>query len=229
MPKEKKPEVDPKELQDQVEKDPRSKKWNNENSRRNLKQYRDEAEEDALALVPEVEDGSDEDAEAQLEAEAITVGRKLDPKLVKRLIPKRGVLSLDEVKRFRDIVLSFLSDFKNEEPTASDIDDIFEISMCTIMDTKLLKAAKDSPDAVISISKASESYNKRKQKAKENLASRRSDRKNASLGQDISIVDLAARYDKKRQEAEMDRVRALLEKEAVTDKALKDIVREEIF
>ena len=228
MARKKKAELDEEDLHARAEEDPESKKWNNPNSRKNLKQYQDPEES---ALVPVVESEDDEEAAEREQAESITVGRKLDAKLVRKMIPKRGTLTLDERKRFTDITTSFLSDFKNEEPTASDIDDIFEIAMCTIQDTRLLKAAKsdEGAGALISISKASESLNKRKQKAKENLASRRSDRKAAQLGQGINIVDLAARYDNKQRDAEQKRVQELLDSETTMDAKLKQIVREENF
>lgn len=226
MAKKKTPEVDEKELEEKAKANPGSKRWNNPNSRKNLKQYQSN---EKPAIVPEIDDPDQDDAVAQEQAEEITIGRKLSPNLVKRLLPKRTVLTSAERKRFNGIMTTFLSDFKNEEPTASDVDDIMEIAICDTMEHRLLEAAKHGPGEVVAVSQAMERLNKRKQKAKENLANRRSDRRDARYSQDVSFVDIAARYDNQRREVEKERVAALLAEEKKTDKNLLDIVKEESF
>jgi hypothetical protein len=215
------PDIDKEELADKAEKDPKSKKWNNPNSRRNLIQYK----EHNPAVVPEVvgEDYSDNDADVA----AIVVGRKLNPELIRKLMPQRGVLTAAETKRYVGVVQQFLSDFKNEEPTAADVDDIFEIAEADIMKTRLLKAAKDSPDAIVNINQALERIHKRKQTSKENLSARRSDRKDARTSQDINIVDLIVRYDMEQQKKDSDRVAALLAEEDATESQLKEVLEKD--
>lgn len=218
MPEEtKKPEIDKEDLKQKAHKDPKSKKYNNPNSRRNLKQY--------APVVPEIVGESLEDLEDDVSA--IVVGRKLNPEIVRKLMPERGVLTAAEKKRFVGIVQQYLGDFKNEEPTAADVDDIFEIAKSDIMETRLLRAAKDSPDAIVNINQAIERIYKRKQTAKENLSARRSDRKDTRASQDINIVDLVVRYDLEQKKRDEDRVAALLAEEEVTQNQLTEVLEKD--
>lgn len=213
--------IDVDELKDKAKEDPKSKKWNNPNSRRNLKQYQDQNP----AVVPEIVNGTHEDDEADVTA--IVVGRKLNPELVRKLMPQRGVLTAAEKKRYVGIVQQYLGDFKSEEPTAADIDDIFEIAKSDIMETRLYAAAKDSPDALVNINQALERIYKRKQTAKENLSARRSDRKDARSSQDINIVDLIVRYDMVQKKKDQDRVAALLAEEEDTERQLEEVLEKD--
>lgn len=229
MPRKKKeeksaPDIPVEELEKLAEEDPKSKRWNNANSRQNLKQYRKEPE------VPEVLLGEDlDEEELDTQVDEITRGRKLSPELVRKLIPKRGVLTPSEKKRYTGIVITFLSDFKNEDPTASDIDDILEIAKCDIMETRLLEASKGDPSVQVHVSQAMDRYYKRKQTAKENLAARRTDRKDARSSQEINIVDLVVRYEKHAQKLEKERIDSLLEEEGQTSEELRKLIEEEQF
>lgn len=213
--------IDADALQKKAKEDPKSKKWNNPNSRRNLRQYQDQNP----ALVPEIVADNHEDEEADVSA--IVVGRKLNPELIRKLMPQRGVLTAAEKKRYVGIVQQYLGDFKNEEPTAADVDDIFEIAESDIMKTRLLQAAKDSPDAIVNINQALERIYKRKQTAKENLSARRSDRKDARTSQDINIVDLIVRYDMVQKQRDQERVAGLLAEEEVAEKQLKEVLEKD--
>jgi len=213
--------IDPDELKQKAKDDPKSKKWNNTNSRRNLRQYQDQNP----AIVPEIVGGSLEDDEADVSA--IVVGRKLNPELIRKLMPQRGVLTAAERKRYVGVVQQYIGDFKSEEPTAADIDDIFEIAKSDIMETRLYSAAKDSPDALVNINQALERIYKRKQSAKENLSARRSDRKDIRSSQDINIVDLIVRYDLEQKRLDEERVAALLAEEDKTDKKLKEVLEKD--
>jgi len=212
------PDINKDELKEKAQADPKSKKWNNPNSRRNLKQYQ-------TPIVPEVLDENSEDEESDVAA--IVVGRKLNPDLVRKLMPQRGVLTAAEKKRYVGVLQQFLTDFKNEEPTAVDIDDIFEIAEADIMKTRLLKAAKDSPDAIVNINQALERIHKRKQTAKENLSNRRVDRKDARASQDINIVDLVVRYDLEQKRRDEKRVAALLAEEDDAQKQLEEVLEKD--
>jgi hypothetical protein len=211
-----KPSIDKEELQDKANKDPKSKKWNNANSRRNLKQYQ-------VPITPEIVDSEQEDS-IEDQVSSLVIGRKLKPELVKKLMPERGVFTAAEKKRYLGIVQQFLGDFKNEEPTASDIDDIFEIAEADIQKTRLLRAAKDSPDAIVNINQALERIYKRKQSSKENLSARRLDRKDARSSQDLNIVDLIVRYDMEQKKKDEDRIAALLEEEEEASRALSGVL-----
>ena len=157
----------------------------------------------------------------------LIVGRKISPDLIRKLMPQRGVLTAAEKKRYVGVVQQFLTDFKNEEPTAADIDDIFEIAEADIMKARLLKAAKDSPDAIVNINQALERIHKRKQTSKENLSTRRVDRKDARSSQDINIVDLIVRYDLEQKKKDEERVAALLSEEEAIDKQLKEVLEKD--
>lgn len=210
--------IDKEDLKEKVKKDPKSKKWNNPNSRRNLRQYQ-------KPLVPEIL-GDDLD-ESEREVSEITLGRKLSPELVKKLMPTRGTFTPAESKRFIGLVQQYLEDFKNEEPTATDVDDIYEIAKSDIMEARLYRAAKDSPDAIVNINQAVERIYKRKQTAKENLSNRRVDRKDARNSQDLNIVDLIVRYDMEQKRIDQERVEALLAEEEVATKQLSEVLEKD--
>lgn len=226
-PKNKK-DVDTEELTKLAAEKPETKKWNNPNSRKNLVQYKDESTIDPLEAEilsqTELEDQEDDE-----QANEITRGRKLSPKIVKKLIPKRGVLLPGEKSRYTGIIITFLSDFKNEEPTASDVSDILEIALCETMEGRLFEASKNDPGSLVACSQALERFYKRKQTAKENLANRRSDRKDTRLSQEINIVDIVSRYDAHRQQVEKQRMEELLLREEKTSEVLKKIIEEDPF
>jgi hypothetical protein len=213
----KKPEIDEKELKDAAKKDPASKRHNNANSRKNLKQYQE-------PVVPEIlgEEGED-DAQAQ----EITVGRKLSPDLIKKLMPQRGVFTAAEKKRFTGIVVQFLADFKNEEPTAADVDDIFEIAKSDVMEMRLLQATKNDPQGHIAVSQSLEKIYKRKQSAKENLSSRRVDRKDSRSDLDVTIVDLIVIHDRTEKKAQQEKIEALLAEVDETSEQLKKVLEDD--
>ena len=224
-----KPNINVEELEELVEKNPKSKKWNNENSRKNLRQYREAPKEGDL-VEPEVLDPDEEEAEANQQAEEITRGIKLSPKIVKSLIPKRGVLTPREKERYNRLVVTLLADFKNEEPTSSDVADILEVALCDTMEQRLMEASRGDPGVIVATSQAMERWYKRKQQARENLATRRVDRnKDARNSQDISIVDLAVRYDAEQRRKDKERLEDLLKKEAKVAKQLKDMIEKEVF
>jgi len=216
------PEIDAEKLEKLAEEDPKSKRWNNPRSRQNLKQY-----QDAQAVEPEVLFDGEEEDDGTVQAVEITRGRKLSPELVKKLVPKRGVLTPTEKKRYNGIVTTFLSDFKNEEPTASDVDDILELALCDVMEMRLLEATRNDTQALLGASQALERLHKRKQAAKANLANRRSDRKDARASQDLNIVDLAARFDNERRRQEQERVEELLRGEEQAQKTLTEVLEKD--
>lgn len=217
------PKVDAKDLEKKVKKDPKSANYNNPNSRRNLKQYQEKKD---APVVPEIIQDGDE-KEEELQAQEIVVGRKLSTDLVKRLMPQRGVLTAAEKKRFTGIVVQYLADFKNEEPTAADIDDIFEIAKSDIMETRLLQASKSDPQALISVSQSLEKIYKRKQQAKENLSSRRVDRKDSRASQDVNIVDLVVRFERETRDAQRKRVQELMAEVDETSEKLKQVLEDD--
>lgn len=217
-------DVDEEELKRLAEEDPKSRKYNNPNSRSNLKQYR-KADPDA-AVEPEIILEDDEE-QISLQAEEIVRGRKLSPDLVKKLIPKREIFTPIERKRYTGIVTTYLSDFKNEEPTATDIDDIFEIAKSDILEMRILQATKHDDNMLIQSNQFLEKIYKRKQQAKENLANRRTDRKDSRASQAISIIDLVVNYDASKKLADTERVESLLKEEAEAKAKLDQVLEED--
>ena len=120
-----------------------------------------------------------------------------------------------------------MADFKNEEPTASDVDDIFEIAKADILEMRVLHATKNDPAVLVSSNQFLEKIYKRKQSAKENLASRRVDRKDSRAGQDISIVDLVVNYDNTTKKADEERVANLLKEEELAKEKLDQVLEED--
>ena len=216
----KKPKVDAKDLAQKVEQDPDTRRYNNENSRSNLKQYQNEDQ----PVVPELLDA---DGEEDAQAQEITAGRKLSPNLIKKLIPQRGVFTPAEKKRFTGIVIQYLSDFKNEEPTAADVDDIFEIAKSDVMEMRLLQATKNDPQAHIAVSQSLEKIYKRKQTAKENLSNRRVDRKDSRSTLDITIVDLIVKHDRTQQSEQRARIENLLLEEDDASMKLRKVLEDD--
>lgn len=215
-----KPVVDEKALNAAADKDPASKRHNNVNSRKNLKQYQD-------PVVPEILGEAGEDVEDDKQAQEITVGRKLSPDLIKKLMPQRGVFTAAEKKRFTGIVVQFLADFKNEEPTAADVDDIFEIAKSDVMEMRLLQATKNDPQGHIAVSQSLEKIYKRKQSAKENLSNRRVDRKDSRSDLDVTIVDLVVIHDRIEKSAQKAKIDALLAEVDETSEKLKKVLEDD--
>lgn len=222
--KKKKKEVNIDELDKLVKENPKSKGYNNPNSRSNLKQYKNK-KNNLETVTPEIIDDPDQDDDIQ--AQEIVRGRKLSPDLVKKLIPKRGIFTASEKTRFTGIVTQFLADFKNEEPTASDVDDIFEIAKADILEMRVLQATKNDPAVLVSSNQFLEKIYKRKQTAKENLSARRSDRKDLKVGQDISIIDLVASYDNTTKQVDEERIQNLFKEEELVQQRLNRILDED--
>jgi hypothetical protein len=212
------PEIDVEDLKKKVKEDPKSRRHNNANSRKNLKQYQ-------KPLVPEVID--EEDVDDDVHVQTIIVGRKINPQLIKRLLPQRGVLTAAEKKRYVGIAEQYLADFKREEPTAADIDDIFDIAECEILKTRLLKESKDSPDILVQVMQSLERIYKRKQSAKENLSARRVDRKDSRGSQEITIVDLVVHNDLEQQRLDEKRVADLLAEEEQAAAQLNEVLEKD--
>jgi hypothetical protein len=218
--------IDEQELKEKAKADPKSKNYNNPNSRKNLRQYQKKEDQFVIPeIVPDDEHGDD----GTLQAQEIVRGRKLSPEMVKKLIPERGVFTTEEKRRFTGIVVQYLTDFKNEEPTASDADDIFEIAKADILEGRILKATKNDPAAMIHSNQALEKIYKRKQSAKENLAARRTDRKDDRHARELTIVDLVVNYDNEQKQLERERVEKLLEEHKETSEKLTKVIKEDTF
>jgi len=206
-----------------IKEPPEEKKKNvNPISIKNLVQFRGQE----APLLPDPQPPEEENEVADM-ASSIVRGKKLNKELVIRLIPDKGVFNSAEKKRFVGIVNQYLADFKDEEPTASDVDDIFEIAKSDILEMRVLAATKNDPAALLTVSQFLEKNNKRKQAAKENLGSRRSDRRDPRAGQGLSIADLVASYDNNQKLKDENRIRALMEEEEEVTKRLDEELKKD--
>jgi hypothetical protein len=82
---------------------------------------------------------------------------------------------------------------------------------------------------MIHSTQAQEKIYKRKQTAKENLASRRIDRKGDRSSRDVSIVDLVVNYDNERKQVEKRRIERLLQENKETEEKLLGVIKEDNF
>ena len=126
------------------------------------------------------------------------VGRPKNPPKIKdvltKILPVEKIFSDEEIKMYKQLVEVYASDF-SDELTSSDLDDILDLSKSRILEFRLLKIAKEKPEAVLDISAALEKLRKENQKIKESLSSRRKDRHNPNEYKGFSIVDLAVAFD----------------------------------
>jgi hypothetical protein len=133
--------------------------------------------------------------------------------IVTKLMPVGEILDKDEIQVYENYLNSFLSDFKIEELSQSDIDDVIQLSVNKVLEFRLLKKCKGNSKGELDVIQAIERIRKYNDKIKENLAARRRDRIVPKNMDNVSIVDIAAAFDKeKKREAEI-REAELLEEE----------------
>ena len=139
---------------------------------------------------------------------------KVDPKkLLKSIVPVNDLYTDEELKLYNSLIDVYLMDFDEDDLTSSDMDDIIDLAKNRVIEIRLLKTSKESPDRQIDISAALDKLRKQNDKIKENLSSRRKDRIDPNKYKGFSIVDLAVAFDSERKMALQDKTRKLLEKE----------------
>lgn len=128
-----------------------------------------------------------------------TVGRPKSPPKIKEMLteilPVLEIFEEKEVATYKQLVEVYMGDFDKDDLTSSDMDDIMDLAKSRILEFRLLKIAKEKPEAVLDISAALEKLRKENQKIKESLSSRRKDRHNPNEYKGFSIVDLAVAFD----------------------------------
>jgi len=134
-------------------------------------------------------------------------------KLIKDILPKEDIFNEYEVKIYDELLDVYLSDFDQDELTSSDMDDIINLAMNKVLSIRLLKDSKGNVDKQLDIAAALEKFDKRNEKIKESLSSRRRDRINPNELQGFSIVDLAVGYDQKVKSAHLDKMDKLRKEE----------------
>lgn len=193
------------------EKHESSKARNNPNSRKNLIQYRKDKplEVKKKILEPLVTTEVQEDIDPKT-----IVDPRVDVDFLNNLMPAHKLLKdAGEQKQYWSMINLLLRDFDVDELTASDMHDIIQLALNSVLESRVLEAAK-APKMVLESAGMIEKYRKQSDKLKEGLASRRRDRVDPKNKTSFSIVDLAVAYDDDRRRAYEERVRKVLEDEA---------------
>jgi hypothetical protein len=134
-------------------------------------------------------------------------------KLIKEIMPVTEIFSVDEAKMYEEYMDAYLSDFDPDELISSDMDDIMNLALNKVLSFRLLKDSIDDTDRQIDIAATLEKLDKRNEKIKESLSTRRRDRINPNELKGFSIVDLAVAYDQEAKAAQAKRMIKLRKEE----------------
>lgn len=140
--------------------------------------------------------------------------------MLKNVIPANDMFEEDELEIYNSLVDLYLDDFKNDDLSSSDLDDILSLATNKVLEIRLLKASKGNPSLQISTSTTVDRLRKNNDKIKENLSARRKDRIDPNELKGFSIVDLAVSFDESKKLA--------LEKKAREKKKSQAEVAEEL-
>jgi len=134
-------------------------------------------------------------------------------KLIKEIIPTDKIFSKDEAQMYEDYMEAYLADFDADELISSDMDDIMNLSLNKVLSFRLLKESKDDTDRQIDIAATLEKLDKRNEKIKESLSTRRRDRINPNELKGFSIVDIAVAFDQEAKNVQAKRMLKLRKEE----------------
>lgn len=140
-------------------------------------------------------------------------------KVLKSVLPIEKIFNAEEKEIFNNLVEVYLQDFKDDELTSSDMDDILDLAKNRVLEFRLLQSSVDNTDKQMDISAAVERLNKENKKIKENLSARRKDRIEPNKYKGFSIVDLAVAFDEKRREKLLEQVKKNKDEEFLLLKA----------
>ena len=155
-------------------------------------------------------------------------GRLKNPPKVKEML--KGILPLDEIfeddelEMYHNLVDIYLKDFEESSLTSGDMDDIMDLAKNRVLEFRLLKDSKGSPNKQIDLSNAMEKIHKNNKILKENLSTRRKDRLNNTEMRGFSIVDLAVAFDADKKLVLLNKANKLKEKEQEMLERRKDFV-----
>ncbi len=152
-----------------------------------------------------------------------SAGRPKSPvsprKLLKGVFPVDDMFTPEEIPLYDTLIDHYLDDFKDDDLTASDIDDIASLATNRILELRLLKESKTNPAKhTVSIEK----LRKHTDALKAGLSSRRKDRINPNDNKGFSIVDLAMAFDDARRQKLEDKAKELSDEVATAREAVKD-------
>lgn len=154
------------------------------------------------------------------------IGRPKNPpkikEMLKEIIPVADIFEEDEEKIYHSLVDLYLQDFDEEDLTTGDMDDIMGLATNRVLEIRLLKTSKGSPDKQIDISTAVEKIRKQTEKLKESLSSRRRDRINPNEFKGFSIVNLAVAFDEGKKMELTEKIKNLKVEEEIVLKKRKE-------
>lgn len=140
-------------------------------------------------------------------------------KMIKELLPAETIFNEEEAEMYNDLLDTYMADFDKDELISSDMDDIMNLAMNKVLAYRLLKESKGDIDRQLDVATTIEKLDKRNEKLKENLSTRRRDRIDPNELKGFSIVDLAVAYDqdvKKEHQKRLDKLRK--EEKEITEK-----------
>lgn len=145
-------------------------------------------------------------------------------KLIKDIMPKDDIFTPEEKQLYEDYIDAYLADFDADELISSDMDDIMNLAMNKVLSYRLLKESRGDVDRQLDIAATLEKLDKRNEKLKESLSTRRRDRINPNELKGFSIVDLAVAYDQEVKNAHKERLEKLRQEEKDIMAAREDYV-----
>lgn len=143
-------------------------------------------------------------------------------KVIREVIPVDDIFDDTELVMYNDLLTVYLTDFEESDLTSSDMDDIINLAMNKVLSYRLLRESKGSVDKQLDVAAAMEKLDKRNEKIKESLSTRRRDRINPNELKGFSIVDLAVAYDRDVTEAHNKKIQRMRKEEADMVKKRKD-------
>lgn len=143
-------------------------------------------------------------------------------KLIRDLLPKENIFSEEEGRMYDDYVDAYLADFDEDELISSDMDDIMNLAMNKILSYRLLQESRTDVDRQIDVAATLEKIDKRNEKLKESLSTRRRDRIDPNELKGFSIVDLAVAYDQDVKRKQLERLEKLRKEEKALLKKRSD-------
>lgn len=121
-------------------------------------------------------------------------------KLIREIVPVESIFNDEEAQMYDEFILAYISDFDEEELSSSDLDDITNLAMNKVLAYRLLQKSKDDINMQLDVANSLEKLDKRNEKLKESLSSRRRDRIDPNEFKGFSIVDLVSAYDQEQKD-----------------------------
>lgn len=143
-------------------------------------------------------------------------------KLIREIIPVDSIFNEEEAQMYDEFILAYISDFDEEELSSSDLDDITNLAMNKVLAYRLLQKSKDDINMQLDVANSLEKLDKRNEKLKESLSTRRRDRIDPNELKGFSIVDLVSAYDQEQRDKHSARLEKMRKEEEKTLEKRKD-------